>query len=384
MTHIQTAAQRVGARATRAEHLPGEVPCPTARLDFAPIDRWTLLDLATDLRKDLKLTTNDIAVLRALLSFLPVGNTTGKDRPVTSDTLTIVFASNDAIARRAGGMDERVLRHAFRRLATAGLLERRDSASGKRFPIRRGGRIVTAYGLDLAPGFFRAPAMSRRVQEQLETQETVRALRADLFARRRRLLENARSLCQTTSEWLTSLSKVLRRKLSPIDLESLSERLDRIEKHQDLAQPIPDASTEKTACKTPESTASDGQIYRDNESDNIDTDNPVMMLKRTWASWTALHDLFPGQPQSTSELRDRLCRLSKMLGIRPEDLGKAIGALGWVGAGDVLNRITAHADEIRSPAAYLASTVKTRLADTRIPRAKRAGIQRSSNPISIW
>lgn len=148
-------AQRVEAQDICAETTHGEAPCPTARITFAPFPRWDLLNIVTECRRALGLTANDIAVFRALLSFLPVR----EGAPVTPQTQTVVFASNAEIAKRAAGLDERVLRHAFKRLSNAGLLVRRDSANGKRFPLRRDSRIVAAFGLNLAPAFASVPML---------------------------------------------------------------------------------------------------------------------------------------------------------------------------------------------------------------------------------
>ncbi|KUF10792.1 helix-turn-helix domain-containing protein [Pseudoponticoccus marisrubri] len=360
MEHTRTAALRVAAQSSCAEERPGEAPCPTERIAFAPIDRWAFLDLVVELRRILKLTTNDIAVLRALLSFLPVRSASGREGPVTPDTLTIIFASNAAIAKRAGGMDDRVLRHAFRRLVSAGLIARRDSATGKRFPVRQGGRIVSAYGLDLAPGLAMAPALQRRAETERDAADRVRAARAELFARRRQLLDRAQSLCATAKDWLDTLSKVLRRKLSPEDLDGLRAELSRIE--EDVA-PSADAhagslTSDKIVDEPCDSPGRDGQIYRHSESKKIDKKKKGPTLNVAWQAWSEIQSMFPIPPQTMADLRDIVCTLAEMLRIRPEALGEAAAHLGWVGVGDVLNAITERVTEIRNPTAYLLSIVR--------------------------
>lgn len=360
MKHTIPAALRVAARPRRANEIPGEAPCPTDRPGFAPTDRWALLDLVAELRRSLRLTTNDIAVLRALLSFLPVRLSAGREGPVTPDTLTVVFASNAAIAQRAGGMDERVLRHAFRRLASAGLLARRDSASGKRFPIRRGGRIVSAYGLDLAPGFVLTPELLRRAQTQRDAAEIVRARRAELFARRRHLLDRARDLCAAAKAWLESLSTVLRRKLSPDDLDILSADLSRIEADMALEDDPGQTSmtVDNTVVETPETSGTDGRIYRHKESEKIDKQKKGSSPVTGWKGWPEVQSLFPSPPRTLEELREILCQLAAMLRIRPEALRRAVSRLGWVGVGDAMNAICARVTEIRNPTSYLLALVE--------------------------
>lgn len=363
MTHA--AALRVAVRDPRAEHHDGEAPCPSDQPGFAPMDRWALLDLATKLRKSLRLTTNDIAVLRALLSFLPVRTAGGKDAPVTPATLTVVFASNEALSHRAGGMDDRVLRHAFRRLAEAGLLERRDSATGKRFPVRRGGRIVAAYGLDLAPGFRNAPALSEKVRHLQEQEEAIRALRAEIFARRRALITRAQALCSDTLNWLADLTQRLRRKQSLPDLQTLTEELARIE--QALGQNDPSEDVDNPVRETRETPACDGRIYRHTESEQIDMFKPAGKLREGWSNWSELRSFFVEEPRTLSDLRDILCRLAQMLRIGQNALGEAVTKLGWVGLATVMNRLLERAGDIGNPAGYLLAMVRAEEQGTALP-----------------
>ena len=77
---------------------------------------WEVLDALAACRAKFGLTAASITVLRALLSFLP------KTQDQRSDPF-LVWPSNEALAKRADGMDERTLRRHLARLSEAGLIE---------------------------------------------------------------------------------------------------------------------------------------------------------------------------------------------------------------------------------------------------------------------
>src|SRR5574343_1843774 len=109
-----------------------------------PSASWEILDALTACRTEFGLTSTSITVLRALLSFLP------KTEERRSDQF-LVWPSNEALAKRADGMDERTLRRHLARLSDAHLIERRSSPNGKRFALRFKTSLVTAYGFTLLP-----------------------------------------------------------------------------------------------------------------------------------------------------------------------------------------------------------------------------------------
>lgn len=126
----------------------------------APAAPWEVLDALAACRAKFGLTSASITVLRALLSFLP------KTHDQRSDPF-LVWPSNEALAKRADGMDERTLRRHLARLSDASLIERRGSPNGKRFALRYKSAVVAAYGFTLSPLFARK-------SEILETAEAMR------------------------------------------------------------------------------------------------------------------------------------------------------------------------------------------------------------------
>lgn len=121
---------------------------------------WEILDALAACRAKFGLTSTSVTVLRALLSFLP------KTQDQRSDPF-LVWPSNEALAKRADGMDERTLRRHLARLSDAKLIERRGSPNGKRFALRCKSAVVAAYGFTLSPLFARK-------SEILETAEAMR------------------------------------------------------------------------------------------------------------------------------------------------------------------------------------------------------------------
>lgn len=359
MTNTTATAPCAAARFPRAETQPGEAPCPAERIEFAPFPRWQLLDMVAEGRRALGLTANDIAVLRALLSFLPVK----EQAPVTPRVQTVVFASNAEIAKRAAGLDERVLRRAFERLSRAGLLLRRDSANGKRFPLRRGGRIIAAFGLDLAPAFASVPLLADLVSEQRAEAEALRSLRAMLQARRRALMEGLQHLPATIHDWLTHLTRIFRRKLAMEDLQSIASRFDEIEKQLPADKQLPEENSVLPApIRTAEMPAGDGQNVRHKESLKKDIDSRKTRI--CIDECTELRSLLPHPPQTLNEAKEALKTCAAFLGLRTQIVANALTRLGWQRTFEALDHMARNGLQIRTPNEYFARLVAERTAST--------------------
>lgn len=164
------------------------------------------------IRRDLGLSTGDLLVLGALLSFLPCKDRdTGAERPIGPDMVLVVFASNATLCDRANGMDERALRRHLSRLSDAGLIRRKQSATGKRFPLKRDGMIRDAFGIDLTPLLERHTELTDRAEEARREAEELRALRAEALALRAEALETAAPCNEEARSFLDQVKTVLRR-----------------------------------------------------------------------------------------------------------------------------------------------------------------------------
>lgn len=184
----------------------------TPRAGFPPVFRRDLMRALRATRRDLGLSTGDLLVLDALLSFLPCRNqATGADRPVSPDMMLTVYAGNATVCDRANGMDERVLRRHLVRLETVGLVRRRLSATGKRFPLKSNGAVRDAFGVDLTLLLERNQEIAERARRAAQEREEIRSLRAEALALRGQLLGAAGHLTMKALDFVERVKTVLRR-----------------------------------------------------------------------------------------------------------------------------------------------------------------------------
>ncbi|NKK58866.1 replication initiation protein RepC [Rhizobium leguminosarum bv. viciae] len=123
------------------------------------VDKWKVLRDISEAREHFGLQDRALAVLDALLSFLP-GN------ELKDDIGLVVFPSNAQLSVRAHGIAGTTLRRQLAALVDAGLIQRRDSPNGKRYAHRNhDGDVEQAYGFDLTPLMSRAAEIARVAQD---------------------------------------------------------------------------------------------------------------------------------------------------------------------------------------------------------------------------
>ena len=134
-----------------------------------------LLKAAADAAKALALNPKERQVLTELaLSF-------GGQRLSTG---LLCWPSNAHLSNRTN-ISERTLSRVLSGLCRQGLIVARESANGKRFPIKnRKGEIVDARGFDLTPLYTRAPDFAEKCQEIEVEAKLCRQLRGDVTAAR--------------------------------------------------------------------------------------------------------------------------------------------------------------------------------------------------------
>lgn len=137
---------------TRA-HLAGamlaQAPAPVQEAD-----KYALLRDLTSARASFGVTDRDLAVLAALVSFVP-------GKMLADGAALVVHPSNATLSDRAHGMAESTLRRHLAALVRAGLIARRDSPNGKRYAARgAAGEIAVTFGFDLRPLLVRAPEIA--------------------------------------------------------------------------------------------------------------------------------------------------------------------------------------------------------------------------------
>jgi replication initiation protein RepC len=331
---------------------PRAIACPTI---------YELLGPVRALRKELGLTSNDITVLTALISFLP------RDRQTTNGEtppkLTVVFPSNASLSERANGVDERTLRRCLGRLDAAGLIDRKNSANGKRFPLRYGGII-------------------RDALKVAEKRERLRSLRAEALALRASLLQDQR-LDEARLSSLGAIRNILRRATLTVDA-ILQIIADLRELGANAAQSYGECESSSAAVDeiqsrdqalshdcTREMSARNGQndrqiesikkelIKKDAQAKQTSADQNIAgpsmnrdPAKMSWTDFTHVSDFFPDPPRTEEALNRVLLDIGRLLRIRQEKLMRGLQKTGAGRLLVILDYLLGKGETIRQPEAY--------------------------------
>ncbi|WP_088625959.1 helix-turn-helix domain-containing protein [Oceanicola sp. 22II-s10i] len=326
---------------------------------FTPVLRRDLMAAVNTTARSLGLRAASVVVLDALLSCLPCrDNRTGRDGLITPATLLTVYAANDTLCFRARGITDRQLRRHLERLEDAGLIRRRDSANGKRFPIKQGGKIIGAFGIDLSPLLARSRELFDMAEHHRQQKAELRGLRARLQklcaeclaltddAETLALLDAARNSMRRVGATVAIAREMIGR-LSAV----LSELLVRAEDCNNQPR-----GPECQHTQTGQRTASAGQNVRHKEPVKPDTKETGQGTDR-WFSMTHIVPFFPDPPRDLHSLQRILFDFGTMLGMRASTLSQAVVSLGLIPALEALNRIAGLIDDIIHPDAYLLQLV---------------------------
>ena len=260
---------------------------------------YRVIESIRALRNELGLTPNDLVTLQALISFMP--KKSGQSAP-----MTIVFPSNASLSERTNGLNERTIRRCLGHLVDAGLIQRRDSATRKRFPLRYGGLIRDAFGFDLQPMFDRERELTEHAEQLVCDQEKLRSLRAEALALRVEALRQAKD--EETVSFLQNVRNILRRATLKAE-----EIIDLIKKLAELAgvtiREFPAGNRSAQETMPDQMSGDDGQNVRHVEptrlNKNKDTDGVRTASRfqehehRTTMAWTDLKNVsefFPNEP----------------------------------------------------------------------------------------
>ena len=358
------------------------MPCPNP---------YELLGPVRILRKDLGLTTNDLAVLTALISFLPrEGRANLNSQQIA---LTVVFPSNASLSERANGLDERTLRRSLGRLSASELIERKSSANGKRFPLRYAGVIKDAFGIDLKPLIERYDTLAMQASQLTEEREHLRSLKTEALALRASLLRQT-GLDETKLSALHMIRNVLRRATLTVDavLNILSElramgadadacygerhtvvnanaadRLQAIEQRAGKLDPIEVPPTNGRNVRHIESLKRDiKKVVVATEDQHEQTALPQPRMNRdptkmAWADFTHIAGLFPVPPRSGETLTRVLYDLGRLLRVRQDKLKRGIQRAGAGKLLLVFDYLIARSDTIKCPDAYFEKALSIQL-----------------------
>lgn len=356
--------------------MSGPLPFPgmgtiSAQPGFRPVKRRDLMSAVNTVGRDLGLRPASIVVLDALLSCLPCKSAaTGAENEITPATLLTVFASNETLCYRAKGITDRQLRRHLERLEAVGLIRRRDSANGKRFPIYRAGKVVGAFGLDLAPLLLRAEdlmALARkRRSEAAEMRglkahiQTLRAqcLRRDLDDAEVNFVESVRNLMRRVGATILEARRIVG-KLTQILMDS---RTDPCSEEVAAGNLRPDrvSGTTRIEIETCETPANDGQNVRHKESQKPYTKKSgAFSRSNVWQALVTVPDFYPDPPTCEHGIRRVLYEFGAMLGISHNSVTSAIREIGAVGTLQLQDRIAQWIATIADPDKYLAKAVES-------------------------
>ena len=216
-------------------------------------------------------------VLRAHLTVLPAG-------PLRPDQLNLSFMKVSEILSRACAMEERRFHRGEVRLEAAGLVLRRLSANGRRFPERdSSGQIIGGYGIDLRPLLSSLDELAE-IRDRIEAEKlALRQKRNHVSARfqniLRELYATARELPSHVAEFKERLRNALRRKTTTLkDLERLEAEVADLEN-----APYPDVgdtAVEQPTAVNSESAASPGTEEMTEETVKTLQQSRVMLQKK--------------------------------------------------------------------------------------------------------
>ena len=287
----------------------GDAVAARGAIPAAETDIWTIFRALRDARSVFGLRPGHIQTLQAMLSFLKPGH---------GET---VFASNNSICQRVGGIDERTLRRHINRFVELGFIKRNDSSNRKRYRVRSSGEECISYGLSLAP-------LLQRASELLAIAQEMENNRRDRIFVRKQILTKLALLEEYDpgNTFINHARKAIRRKLSLPEYHALL--VDTDTECQNLY--TPDDPPE-----TMELPANDGQTVRHqskSEEEKKDLDSHIYNEALKPDLLTSVCD------QATSFATERLRNwldienhartLAPMMGIHPETFEKAKKAVG--------------------------------------------------------
>ncbi|WP_233092667.1 helix-turn-helix domain-containing protein [Paracoccus sp. IB05] len=366
---------------------------------FRPISRRDIMAAVNTCSRDLGIRQGAVVVLDALLSCLPCQGTDGRETPVSPTTLLTVYASNETLCFRARGLTDRQLRRHLERLEAAGLIRRRDSANGKRFPVMQRGKPIGAFGLDLSPLFAQSDKLLALALQRREEADELRGLRAQILRLRAActdlqlsaaavtFIDGLRNLVRRTSLTLIEARSALSQLTAVVsshtalqtaaicETKLVEQHLPSNDEAADPASPTETTTNSNTTEAAPEAfqaltaetcslpptkqmPGSDGQNVR-----HIEQDSDTKKRKREATdlpSWAALNEIsaFYEEPTSSQEATCIAFEFGKMLRISQDILASAASKLGLWELLRLENRMAKQIGSILNPDAYVRSLLR--------------------------
>ncbi|RID89963.1 replication protein C [Gemmobacter lutimaris] len=366
---------------------------------FRPISRRDIMAAVNTCSRDLGIRQGAVVVLDALLSCLPCQGADGRETPVSPTTLLTVYASNETLCFRAKGLTDRQLRRHLETLEAAGLIRRRDSANGKRFPVMQHGKPIGAFGLDLSPLFAQSDELLALALRRREEADELRGLRAQILRLRAAcaelhlsdavttFIDGLRNLVRRTSLTLIEARAALSQLTAVIsshaarqvgavcETEQVEQRLPSNAEAANTTsceettmgrtpdQAVPETFQALTAetCRLPPTEQKPGSDGRNVRHIEQESDTKKRMQKTTaLPNWAALTEVnaFYEEPTSSQEATRVAFEFGKMLRISQDILASASSRLGLWELLRLEDRMAKQIGTILNPDAYVRSVLR--------------------------
>lgn len=364
MSNLQAAAMTVAAQDTCAKKLSSQFPGMGGveqQPYFKPILRREVMTAVNTVAKDLGLRSTAVMVLDALLSCLPCPrNKSGQDAPITPLTLLTVYAANDTLCFRAKNITDRQLRRHLERLEEIGLIKRRDSANGKRFPIKRGGKVIGAFGIDLSPLFAQSEKIRELADKKRQETEELRGLKSCIQSICAQCLNHTHD--SKTLEFIEGTKKVIRRVTTTLlEARALLKKLRSILEDALQAavshQHTDDLSQHESASKDDTTPATDGQNVRHIDTPKSETKKRNRSPNHCWADLDVITSFYPTEPTTPHRILQIIYEFGKGIYLDDRTIALAIQRLGLWSTLCAQNEIAKKIEQIGNPAGYLRTLI---------------------------
>ena len=317
------------------------------------VDKWHILNDLTLAAKAFGLGHRSLAVLKALMTFLP-------DRHIALDHgPAVVFPSNRTLADRLTGMPESTLRRHLAALVRSGLVSRRDSPNRKRYARRLQGAGGIAFGFDLSP-------LARAAHEITEHAEAARRQSEHHAILRARLTELCHHLQDSHSALIVDARRALRRKDNSTELQGYINQLE--------PDQMPDPSPDKAPLRSQEPSGCDIENERHlQKAEKKDSDikeprahvqetvqgaaspakSSIPDLKDIKRICQTAHSFYPDQMGTWSDTIETSRALAPMIGVERPVLQDAENSMGPAQAAVTVLCMLERLTTIRNPGGYL-------------------------------
>lgn len=360
MNNLQTAAMAVAAQESCAQKLAMKFPgmgTVEQQPHFSPILRRDLMAAVNTVAKDLGLRSTAVQVLDSLMSCLPCPrNKSGQDTPVTPLTLLTVYAANNTLCFRAKNITDRQLRRHLDRLEEIGLIKRRDSANGKRFPIRRGGATIGAFGIDLSPLFAQSSELRELAAKKRNETEELKGIKSCIRSLCAQCLDHSHN--DDTLNFIEGTRKALRRVTTTLNeakalLKKLQSILENALQAANMDAKVIDNSKAETTEPADTKPATGGQNVRHIDTPKSETKKRNPSQNLNWADLDVITSFYPTEPTTSHRVLQIIYEFGKAIRLDDRTIALAIQRLGIWRTLCLQNQIAKKFEQIGNPAAYL-------------------------------